>query len=69
MRADRIVKSLDISKSVGHGLFSGSEQEETHRIFKVVIVTIRKWEKQLEEEGNLEKKPLHRRYKKIDPEK
>ena len=48
---------------------AGHTLEETHRIFKVSIGSIRKWEKQLEKEGNLEKKPLHRSYKKINPEK
>ena len=48
---------------------AGHTLEETHQTFKVAITTIRKWEKQLKEEGNLEKKPLHRSYKKIDPEK
>ena len=48
---------------------AGHTLEETHQTFRVSIATIRKWEKQLEEEGNLEKKPLHRSYKKINPEK
>ena len=48
---------------------AGHTLEETHQTFKVAIATIRKWEKQLKEEGNLEKKPLHRSYKKINPEK
>lgn len=43
--------------------------EETHQVFKVAISTIRKWEKQLKEEGHLENKPLNRGYKKIDSEK
>lgn len=47
----------------------GHTLEETHQTFKVWISTIRKGEKQLEKEGNLEKKPLHRPYKKINPEK
>ncbi len=48
---------------------AGHSLEETHQTFKVSVATIRNWEKQLEKEGNLEKKPLHRSYKKIDPEK
>ena len=47
----------------------GHTLEETCATFKVSISTIRKWEKQLKEKGNLEKKPLHRSFKKIDPEK
>ena len=48
---------------------SGHTLEETHQIFKVAKSTIQEWEKQLKETGNLEKKPLHRSYRKIDPEK
>ena len=47
----------------------GHTLEETRATFKVSISTIRKWEKQLKEKGNLEKKPLHRSFKKIDPQK
>lgn len=47
----------------------GHTLQETHEIFKVSISTIRSWEIQLEKEGHLEKKPLHRSFKKIDPEK
>ena len=38
-------------------------------MFHVCITTIRKWEKQLREEGHLEKKPVERSFRKIDPEK
>ena len=48
---------------------AGHTLGETHRTFKVSISTIRSWEKQLEKEGNLEKKPVHRSYKKVHPEK
>ena len=48
---------------------AGHTLEETHQIFKVSRSTIQKWEKLLEETGNLEKKELHRGYRKIDPEK
>ena len=48
---------------------SGHTLEETHQVFKVAKSTIQEWEKQLKETGNLEKKPLHRSYRKIDPEK
>ena len=46
----------------------GHTLEETHQAFKVSISTIRTWEK-LKERGELEKKELHRSYRKIDPEK
>ena len=48
---------------------SGHTREETHQTFKVSKTTIQKWENQLKETGNLEKKELHRGSRKIDPEK
>ena len=47
----------------------GHTLEETKEVFQVSISTIRKWEKQLREEGHLEKKPVKRGFRKIDPEK
>ncbi len=48
---------------------AGHTLEETHQTFKVSISTIRIWEKQLKETGDLGKKELHRGFRKIDPEK
>ena len=48
---------------------AGHTLEETHQVFKVSISTIREWEKQLKETGDLGKKELHRSFRKIDPEK
>ena len=48
---------------------AGHTLEETRQVFKISITTIRKWEKQLKEMGDLGKKELHRSYRKIDPEK
>jgi len=48
---------------------AGHTLEETHRTFKVARSTIQEWEKQLKETGDLEKKELHRSFRKIDPEK
>ena len=48
---------------------AGHTLEETHQTFKVSRSTIQKWEKQWKEEGTLDKKPLHRSFRKIDPEK
>ena len=48
---------------------AGHTLKETHQMFKVSRSTIQKWEKQWKEEGSLEKKPLHRSYRKINPEK
>ena len=47
----------------------GHTLEETKQVFRVSIATIRKWEKQWKEEGHLEKKPVVRSFRKIDPEK
>ena len=43
--------------------------EETSRTFKVTISTIRKWEKQLKEKGDLKAKVAKRSFKKINPDK
>ncbi len=48
---------------------AGHTLEETHQTFKVSRSTIQEWEKQLKETGDLEKKELHRGFRKIDPEK
>ena len=48
---------------------AGHSLEATHQVFKVSKSTIQKWEKHLKETGNLEKKDLHRSFRKIDPEK
>lgn len=47
----------------------GHTLEETKQVFHVSISTIREWEKQLQEEGHLEKKAVKRSFRKIDPEK
>ena len=47
----------------------GHTLEETQKIFKVAISTIRTWEKQWKEQGTLNPAPVVRPYKKIDPEK
>ena len=46
-------------------------RQEGHTLeqFKIAIITIRKWEKQLREEGNLKKHAVKRPFRKIDPEK
>ena len=41
----------------------------TQKVFKVAIITIRTWENKLKEEGTLEKKPVIRLFRKLDPEK
>lgn len=47
----------------------GHTLAQTSKVFKIAVITIRKWEKQLREEGNLNKHKVIRPFKKIDPEK
>ena len=47
----------------------GHSLEETHKVFKVSISTIRAWEKQWKEKASLSPAPVVRGYKKIKPEK
>ena len=47
----------------------GHTLEETKKIFKVSIATIRAWEKQFKEKGDFKPKVPNRPFKKIDPEK
>ena len=47
----------------------GHTLEQTHQAFKAAVWTIRKWEKQLKEEGTLRNREIKRPFKKIDPEK
>lgn len=49
-------------------LKEGHTQKEASLIFKVGTTTIKRWLKQWKTYGNLEKKPLNRKFKKIDPE-
>ena len=47
----------------------GHTLEETSKTFKVAKSTIREWEKQLKEKGDLKPKVPNRGSKKIDPER
>ncbi len=47
----------------------GHTLEETSKVFKVTVPTIREWEKRLKEKGNLAPNTPERSFKKIDPEK
>ena len=47
----------------------GHTLEQTSKVFKVNISTIREWEKRLKEEGTLAAREIKRPFKKIDPEK
>ena len=61
--------SVDYRKRVIGYRQEGHTLEETQKVFKVVINTIRSWEKKLKEEGTLEKKPVSRPPRKLNPEK
>ena len=50
-------------------LSEGHTLENTKKVFKVSISTMRSWKKQLVELGHLKNRPLDRSFKKIDPEK
>jgi transposase len=41
--------------------------EKAHEVFGISISTIRDWERLKNENGNLNKRPLNRTFKKIDP--
>jgi transposase len=47
----------------------GHSQKEVSEIFAVSVSTIREWKKLWKETGSLQKRPLKRGFKKIDPEK
>ncbi len=47
----------------------GHTLEETGETFKVAVTTIRRWEKQLKEKGDLKPKEVKRPFRKIDPDK
>jgi transposase len=60
--------SLDLRKKV-IAFRKENTLEETRDVFNIAISTISDWEALLEETGSLEKRPLSRTHKKIDPEK
>ncbi|MDR0919768.1 MAG: IS630 transposase-related protein, partial [Oscillospiraceae bacterium] len=41
--------------------------EKTHEVYEISVSTIRDWERLKNENGNLNKRPLNRTFKKIDP--
>ena len=44
-------------------------QKETSEVFGVSVSVIKDWQKLQRETGSLERKPLERKWRKIDPEK
>ena len=47
----------------------GHTIKEAHEVFEVGITTIKEWRKLKKETGKLEKRPLNRKHKKIDPDR
>ena len=47
----------------------GNSIAKTADVFEVGTTTIKRWDKLEKETGSLEKRPLNRKFKKIDPEK
>jgi transposase len=44
------------------------KQEEVRKLFKLGVNTLTQWKKLREETGSVEKRPLERTWRKIDPE-
>jgi transposase len=66
----RMAKSVDFRKRVlEYYIDERHTIRETAAVFKVGKTTIENWETLLAETGSLEKRPLNRTFKKIDPEK
>ena len=61
--------SEDLRERVLAYLSEGHTQENARKVFKVGRSTMRRWKKQLNEQGHLKNKPLNRSFRKIDPEK
>jgi len=61
--------SEDLRKRVIGYLQEGKTQEETSKIFKVGVTTIKRWKSLLSETGRLEKRPLDRTARKFESEK
>ena len=60
--------SVDLRKKV-MSYRSSHSIRETAKTFGVSVSAIQDWEKLQEETGKLDKKPLERKWRKIDPEK
>ena len=65
-----MAKSIDFRKRVlEFYIDEGHTIRETASVFKISKTTIESWESLFAETGSLEKRPLNRTFKKIDPEK
>ena len=61
--------SLDFRKRVIEYRGEGNSLRKTSEVFAVAVPTIREWERKLREENTLDRKPLNRTFRKLDPEK
>ena len=61
--------SIDYRKRVIEYREEGNSLRKTSKVFKVAVPTIREWERKLREENTLDRKPLNRTFRKLDPEK
>lgn len=61
--------SLDFRKRVIEYRKEGNSLRKTSEVFAVAVPTIREWERKLREEHTLDRKPLNRTFRKLDPEK
>ena len=61
--------SKDLRERVLAHLEEGKTQESAARIFKVSRTAIVRWRREYRETGSLDRKPLNRKPKKLDPEK
>jgi transposase len=65
-----MAKSVDFRKRVlEYCVNEGHTIRETAAVFNVGKTTIQEWKKLVAETGSLEKRPLERTFKKVDPEK
>lgn len=61
--------SEDLRKKVIEYLEAGHTLESAKKVFGLGLTTMKEWKKQYAETGNLQRKPLNRTFKKLDPEK
>jgi len=61
--------SVDFRKKVVEYLAKGHSQREASTVFGLHQETVNKWHQQYKSTGRLEKKPYHRNFRKLDPEK
>ena len=61
--------SIDLRERVLSYLEEGNTQESAVRVFKVSRTAIVRWVREYRETGSLDRKPLNRKPKKLDPEK